>query len=252
MKMIASFLALTVLLTACTSMKPPAHSSNASLSAATFDWKINRAGELKYLLYLPPGYDETRDKRWSLMLFLHGAGERGDDVQRVAVHGPLSLVNQGTNFPLIIVAPLCPADESWDNQPLLKFLDHVTEKYAVDTNRVYLTGLSLGGYGAWKLGLTHPERFAALAPICGGVSLIDLYLVKTDRGEAVKRLPIWAFHGAKDDLFSPDESARAINALRQHGGRELKLTIYPEANHNSWTETYKNPELYEWLLKQSR
>ncbi len=233
-------------------MNANAQTSPSPIKSATFDWKVSRNGELKYLLYLPPGYDPSGSKRWPLMLFLHGSGERGTDVQRVAVHGPLSLVKQGTNFPFIIVAPQCPNEQIWKNEPLLQLLDQTEKAYAVDTKRVYLTGLSMGGYGTWALGLAHPERFAALVPICGGGNMIDVVLGPRDKPDEFKRLPIWAFHGAKDDVVPVSESERMVGQLQKLGVKNVKLTIYPEANHNSWTETYKNPEVYEWLLKQSR
>lgn len=233
-------------------MKAKAQTNNSSVTAATLDWKSTRKGELKYLLYLPPDYSKSSDKKWPLMMFLHGAGERGNDVQRVTVHGPMSLVKQGTNFPFIIVAPLCPAGEIWQNEPLLKLLDRVTESYAVDTNRVYLTGISMGGYGTWKLGLENAGRFAAIAPICGGGNMIEVILGTWDKGAPLKTLPIWAFHGAKDDVVPLDESERMVKQLKKFGVKDVTLTVYPEAKHDSWKLTYANPKFYEWLLKQSR
>lgn len=236
----------------CLPMKANAQTSKSSITAATLNWKVTRSGELKYQLYLPPDYKPGGKERWPLMLFLHGAGERGTDVKRVAIHGPLSMVKQGTNFPFIIVAPQCPANQTWDSEALIQLLDETERKYAVDTNRVYLTGLSMGGYGTWKLGLAQPERFAALVPICGGGNMIDVILGPRDKPAAIKSLPIWAFHGAKDDVVPVEESERMVGQLKKLGVKDVKLTIYPEAKHNSWTETYNNPELYEWLSKQSR
>ena len=208
---------------------------------------------MQYLFYLPQDYQSKKGRpRWPLLLFLHGSGERGTHIQRVAIHGPLKLVRQGKEFPFIIVAPQCPDGQHWENEPLLKLLDYVTGQYAVDSNRVYLTGLSMGGYGTWRLGLAHPEKFAALVPVCGGANLIDLILGAGDKGAALKDLPVWAFHGAKDAAVPLEESERMVKALKKVGAKEVKLTVYPEANHDSWTETYNNPELYEWLLSKSR
>lgn len=232
-------------------MNAKTQTTNAPLPVAKLKWKIERQAEMQYLFYLPKDYPAKRDQRWPLMLFLHGSGERGTNVQLAAIHGPPSLVKQGKEFPFIIVAPQCPAGQVWENEPLLQLLDKVIAKYAVDTNRVYLTGLSMGGYGTWKLGLTHPEKFAALVPICGGGDLLDV-LLAGDKGPALKSLPMWAFHGAKDTAVPLDESERMVKALKKYGVKEVKLTVYPEAGHNSWTETYNNPELYEWLLAQSR
>jgi predicted peptidase len=162
------------------------------------------------------------------------------------------MVKQGTNFPFIIVAPQCPEGRRWENESLLHLLEHVTQQHAVDASRVYLTGLSMGGYGTWKLGLVHPEKFAAIVPICGGGEFIDALLVSREKPAALKSLPVWAFHGAKDPVVPLAESERMVNTLKKLGVQDVKLTVYPEANHNSWTETYNNPELYEWLLKQRR
>lgn len=233
-------------------MKSKAQTNKNTVTAATFDWKITRSGALQYLLYLPPDYASKPKERWPLMLFLHGAGERGRDVQRAAIHGPMSLAQQGTNFPFIIVAPLCPAGELWEIEPLLQLLDRLTQTHAVDTNRIYLTGLSMGGYGTWKLGLAHPEKFAAIAPICGGASMIDVILGTRDRRDDLKKLPIWAFHGAKDDVVPLIESERLVNSLQKAGLENVKFTVYPEARHDSWIEAYSDPTFYQWLLQQSR
>src|ERR1051325_6637179 len=117
-------------------------------------------------------------------------------------------------------------------------------KYAVDTNRVYLTGLSMGGYGAWELGLAYPERFAAMAPICGGGEFITPYLATGKKAEALKSLGVWAFHGAKDPVVPLKESERMVDLLKKIGVKEVKFTVYTEAEHDSWTETYENQELY--------
>lgn len=252
MNRIVSVLIATSLLLFCPSMKAKAQSTNAVLPAAKFKAKVSRAAEMQYLFYLPADYKAKGGKRWPLMLFLHGAGERGTNVQRVAIHGPLSMVRRGTNFPFIIVAPQCPDGQLWENEPLLGLLDHVEKKYAVDTNRVYLTGLSMGGYGTWRLGLARPEKFAALVPICGGASMIDILLGTRDKRDVLKNLPIWAFHGAKDNVVPLDESERVVNALKKNAVKEVKLTVYPEAGHNSWKQTYENRELYEWMLKHCR
>ena len=242
---------LLVLLAILSTMQLNAQ-NKAPITSDTLDWKVNRSGELKYLLYLPPDYQESDRKRWPLMLFLHGAGERGSDVQRVAIHGPLSVVKQGTNFPFIIVAPQCPSGQIWENEPLLQLLESVEKKYRVDEKRIYLTGLSMGGYGTWKLGLSQPAKFAAIAPICGGCNMIDVLLGPGDKAGAFKSLPIWAFHGAKDDVVPLSESERVVEGLRKGGVKEVKFTVYPEARHDSWKEAYKSPELYEWMLSKSR
>jgi predicted peptidase len=235
----------------CTTMKKTLPSM-PSLKAETARLRISRTVETQYLLYLPQDYDTKGRQRWPLMLFLHGAGERGTNIPRVAIHGPPKLAKQGKEFPFILVAPQCPDGQVWENEALLQLLEHVTKRHAVDTNRVYLTGLSMGGYGTWKLAVAHPEKFAAIVPICGGGQTIDVMLAGRERGGALKTLPIWAFHGAKDPVVPLEESERMVNAFKRLGAKEVKLTVYPEAQHDSWTETYNNPELYEWLLKHAR
>lgn len=225
---------------------------NGILTNEQLSWTVTHVGALQYLCYLPKDYPGTNGQRWPLVLFLHGAGERGTDLQRAAVHGPLKQVRRGQEFPFIIIAPHCPADQIWENEPLLQLLNHVEQKLAVDVNRIYLTGISMGGYGTWQLGLRHPGKFAALVPICGGGNMIEIVLGPRDNPAAVRNLPIWAFHGAKDEVVPLSESERVVTQLKKLGFKEVKLTVYPEANHDSWTETYQNPELYEWLLKQSR
>lgn len=245
-------LSLLPLLMLCAPMKLKAQSTNTSLSAKTMKWEISHSGEMRYLLYLPKGDDMQSSKRWPLMLFLHGAGERGTNIQRVAIHGPPSLVKQGKEFPFIIVAPQCPEGERWQNDSLLKLLEQVMAEHKVDAGRVYLTGLSMGGYGTWKLALAHPEKFAAIVPICGGGEYLDALLASRTKAAALRSLPVWAFHGAKDTVVPLEESERMVNVLKKVGVKDVKLTVYPEADHNSWTETYNNPELYQWLLKQER
>ncbi len=243
---------LLTLLILCPSMKLKAQSAHSALSAKTMTWEVSHRGELRYLIYLPKDYSAAGNRRWPVMLFLHGAGERGTNVQRVAIHGPPKLVKEGRDFPFILVAPQCPEGERWQNDSLLQLLEHVMAEHKVDAGRVYLTGLSMGGYGTWKLALAHPEKFAAIAPICGGGEYIDALLASRAKVAALRSLPVWAFHGAKDNVVPLEESERMVNALKKVGVKDVRLTVYPEANHDSWTETYNNPELYEWLLKHSR
>ena len=150
------------------------------------------------------------------------------------------------------MSPQCPEGRIWSKEVLLALLDEVQERYPVDRTRVYLTGLSMGGYGTWDLGLSYPERFAAIAPICGGGEMISVLLSTPEKTQALKCLGVWAFHGAKDNVVPPEESQRMVNLLKRAGVPEVKLTVYPEATHDSWTETYKNPDFYQWLLAHQR
>jgi predicted peptidase len=243
-----------VALSACTTPTAQSASSASKTNqmAKQFTFKTAQQIDLKYLLYLPKGYEAKSDKKWPLILFLHGAGERGTNVWKVATHGPVKHVTPETDFPFIVVSPQCLEGRVWSNEPLMALLDDIMRTYPVDKSRVYLTGLSMGGYGTWSLGLEHPERFAAIAPICGGGEWVKALLGSRDNPEAFKSLPIWAFHGAKDDTVPLSESQRMVDTVKKLGVKEVKLTVYPEANHNSWTETYKNPELYQWFLQHER
>jgi predicted peptidase len=221
-------------------------------SAKIFKGKSKSTFELNYLLYLPEGYDAKGAKRWPLILFLHGAGERGTNLSKVTVHGPPKIVKTDTNFPFILVSPQCPSNQTWSDESLLGLLDSIIKKHKVDETRIYLTGLSMGGYGTWSLGLRHPKRFAAIAPICGGGDLIPILLPAPGNQTALKRLPVWAFHGGRDEIVPLVESERMVNALKRMGNQTAKLTVYPEAGHDSWTEAYNSQEFYDWLLQHHK
>jgi predicted peptidase len=121
--------------------------------------------------------------------------------------------------------------------------------HRVDQSRIYLTGLSMGGYATWSVGLKNPNRFAAIAPICGGGDTLDVLLPHQGKQAALKKLPIWVFHGAKDNVVPLVESERMVNSLKRAGNENLKFTVYPEAGHDSWTEAYNGQELYDWFLQ---
>ena len=207
---------------------------------------------IQYLLYLPEQYDTKKDAKWPLLVFLHGAGERGDDIERVKVHGPPMLVEKGKDFPFIIASPQCPRGQVWETDVLDALLDDLIRKHRVDTTRLYLTGLSMGGYGSWSWGVQQCDRFAAIAPICGGGNFIKTYNAAGAKGKAMRSLGVWAFHGANDTVVPLGESERMIAALKKFGHPNPKLTVYPDVRHNSWTKAYDNPELYEWFLKHQR
>jgi predicted peptidase len=181
--------------------------------------------------------------RWPVILFLHGSGERGDDLTAVKKHGLPKFLDLQPDFPFIVVAPQCPEDEWWDSATLAALLDRVERRYRVDSRRIYVTGLSMGGYGTWALALHQPRRFAAIAPVCGGGNRL--------LAKRIAHLPAWVFHGADDDIVPATQSEQMVKALRAAGGNP-KLTLYPGTGHDSWTETYANLELYEWLLRHTR
>ena len=207
-----------------------------------FEKQITITLPANYLLYLPVDYNQS-EKNFPLVLFLHGSGERGDDLEKVKIHGIPKLISEGKDFPFIAVSPQCPNDIFWSVDILSALLDEIESNYRIDTNRVYVTGLSMGGHGTWELAIKEPNRFAAIAPVCGWAD--------TTKACTIAHLPIWIFHGAKDMVVPVAAAESMVRALKECGS-DVKLTIYPDANHDSWTETYNNEELYKWLLEHSK
>ncbi len=208
--------------------------------------KLDDGQSIPYLLYLPKGY-EADGKKAPLMLFLHGRGESYGPLSLVKKWGPPRRVEHGEDLPYVLVSPQCPGRESWP-QPrqqalLLALLDHITQHYNVDADRVYLTGLSMGGFGSWRLAADHPERFAAVVPVCGAG--------KTEDADKIKNLPIWVWHGTADPAVPFKRSEEMVEAIKQAGGTKVRFTTLEEIGHNSWEAAYATPGLYEWLDKQS-
>ena len=203
--------------------------------------------DLKYLFFLPKDYYSDKNTRWPLILFLHGMGERGDDLELVKIHGIPKIVKTKKDFPFIAVSPQCPTEYVWRDKKMLQAVESlilkIIKNYRIDKTRVYVTGLSMGGYGTWALAARRPDLFAAAVPICGGgdpATVIEL-----------NNLPIWVFHGGLDKVVLPEESEKMVRALEKAGGK-VHYTLYPEAYHDSWTETYDNPALYDWMLKNRK
>jgi len=204
-----------------------------------FEKEVTLKIKMDYLLYLPEGYSRD-DKPRPLVLFLHGMG---DSIARLKRGGLPRQVEQKKDYPFIMVTPQCPG-RSWDPSALNTLLDDIVAKYRVDKDRIYVTGLSMGGFGTWSLAAAYPDRFAAIVPICGGGNPVS--------APKLKNLPIWAFHGGKDTTVPPRQTESMVKALKDAGSENVKFTLYPEAGHDAWTETYKNPEVWDWLLKQKR
>lgn len=237
-------MSLAALLMVATSTGGIANAQAAAASAQqakTFKARITITAKLEYLLSLPADYAGSR-KRWPLVLFLHGSGESGTNLDKVKVHGPPKIVEAKGSFPFILVSPQSPG-RGWNPDVLNALLDKLIKQYRVDKDRVYITGLSMGGYGTWALAAAHPEKFAAIAPICGGGNPAD--------AAKLAKLPIWVFHGAKDTTVPLRRSEEMVEAIKAAGGNP-RFTVYPEAAHDAWTATYDNPEFYEWLLAQKR
>ena len=228
---------------------PPASAPTESatrprLTKEVFQGEIAGSVRVPYLLSLPTGY--RRDgPTWPLLLFLHGARSRGDDLNRVKRNGIPRMLAKSAASPLDQLIVLAPQSRrrGWDPVKLDALLTHAVRKYHVDEDRIYLTGLSMGGYGAWALATAYPERFAAIVPICGGG--------RPSKAAALKDLPIWVFHGAQDNVVPLARSEAMVRAIEQLGGK-VRFTVYPKAGHDSWTEAYQDPKLYQWLLAQKR
>ena len=199
--------------------------------------------ETKYLLALPDGYNLDTLTRWPLLVFLHGSGESGTDLEKVKMHGPPKLIAAGKKFPFIVISPQAKRPSGWEPENLYNLISSIKQNYRVDPSRIYLTGLSMGGFGTWALAMKHPEEFAAIVPICGGADTTDAW--------KLRHTPVWCFHGALDDVVLPIRDQVMVDAVRKYN-REVRFTIYPDANHNSWDRTYDNDSMYQWLLAQRK
>lgn len=201
---------------------------------------------LDYLFYLPEDYKNDKDKKWPTILFLHGMGERGDDLELVKIHGVPKIVDSKKDFQFIAISPQCPIDFVWRDEEMLIALESlllkIIKNFRVDKSRLYVTGLSMGGRGTWAIAAYRSDLFAAAAPICGGGD--------PTTASRLTKLPFWVFQGALDEVHFPKESEIMIKSLKNKGG-EVRYTLYPELHHDSWTITYDNSELYKWFLSKS-
>jgi predicted peptidase len=222
---------------------PAAGSVTGQQQPAKLDRKVTVNVTSNYLLFLPQAYGKDPAKKWPLILFLHGSGERGDDINKVKLFGLPKVLEQWKEFPFVVVSPQCPADQWWDPLTVVTLLDEVREKYAVDPDRVYLTGMSMGGFGTWETAVAYPDRFAAIAPVCGSGNPYRL--------PALKNVPAWVFHGEKDPSIPVAAAVQMAKTLEALGGK-VKLTVYPNVGHDAWTPTYSNRALYDWFLQQKR
>ena len=196
---------------------------------------------IDYLLYLPPDY--TARSKWPLVVYLHGAGSRGHDLELVRREWLPGQIVQGKQFNFILLSPQCPANSGWSPELIVGLIEHISSSLSVDRDRVYLTGYSMGGNGTWATASYDPGRFAAIAPLCGGGDV--------EQAERLKNMPIWAFHGDKDNVVPLEASQRMVDAVRKCGGH-VKFTVYPGAGHGISEMTYQNKQFFEWLLAQRR
>lgn len=206
--------------------------------------RVTHDVRLPYLLFLPREFAATGSQRYPLLIFLHGSGEAGTDLAKVKIHGPPKLVEQRPDFPFIVASPQIPdAATGFDPVQLDALLDELLERLPVDPDRVYLTGLSLGGEWTYAWAALRPERFAAIAPVAGNWT--------PEVACRLANVPVWAFHGANDDVVPLAGDRAMVDEINACGGH-ARLTVYPDTGHDSWTETYANDELYTWLLSHRR
>jgi predicted peptidase len=208
----------------------------------SFTASLSLEVELPYRTYLPDDY-ALDGPGHPLLLFLHGAGERGSDLKALTDTALPKHIEEGMELPFVTVCPQCPEGKWWDPKSLAALLESAIDEYHIDESRVYLTGLSMGGRGTWELANQVSDKLAAIAPVCP-----PFFFVNPDN---FQNLPIWCFHGVMDSVIPVSDSVRMVRMLRD-AGCSVDFTAYANADHDSWTETYTNPMLYEWLLSHRR
>lgn len=216
----------------------------AQIDTGHVDTMICRNNTMQYLLKHPDQTDQN--VLHPLLIFLHGAGERGEDISIVNVHGPLMDINKHFVKDMYILTPQCPKGIYWETEMLYLLIEKIVSSNNIDKTRIYLTGLSMGGWGTWRLSIEHPELFAAIAPVCAPYDDFIFENVKK-----IKDVPVWAFHGAKDSVIPVESTYEMIEALKDYGAKP-RITIYPDTDHNAWEETYSNPEFYSWLFSHKK
>lgn len=200
-----------------------------------------------YYVFLPENYDAN--KKYPLVLFLHGAGERGDGSKEklplVCVNALPKYAEEGEEYPFILLCPQCPENIVWNNivLTLRALVDKIAAQYSADPDRIVCTGLSMGGFGTWEMGVTYPDYFAAIAPVCGGGF--------SWRAALLKDMPVWAFHGDADNVVPISYSETMVEAIKKSGGN-VKFTVFPGVNHNSWDSAYQTTDVVKWLTEQRK
>ena len=197
---------------------------------------------LRYYLYYPSDYFEKEDQDFPLLLFLHGGGEAGGELEHLKIHGPPKMIVEGKQFPFLILAPQHPHPKKfWNTSAVMNLLDSVIVRNRVDKSRIYLTGLSRGGTASWELVTQYPDRFAAMAVVCGRTPLPYASWIN-------KELAMWVFHGEEDPVIRVEESEMMVEKLERMG-YDIKFTRYPGVGHDAWTRAYQNDSLYSWFVQ---
>jgi predicted peptidase len=216
------------------------HSVSQTISCSV---KIEKSELYKYLVYTPGDYSNNSEKKWPLIIYLHGRSACGSNFDKVRRYGLPFFMDRGMQLDAIVAAPQCPEGKNWvaDNW-FMPFLNDIKDKYNIEAERIYLTGMSLGGFGAFSIAIKYPDVFAAVVPLCGGGQPTIVC--------PMKDIPTWVFHGDKDELVPLKRSQEMVEALEKCGGNP-KFTVLKGQPHDIH-RTYNNPELYEWMLKQSK
>ena len=207
----------------------------------TFESVIKTPYKLDYILHKPGDYKN----KMPLIIFLHGSGEKGNDLEKIKSHGPLKYLKTN-KLDAFVLAPQCPEGKYWDSEELYALILKIISENKIDTNRIYLTGLSLGGWGSWNLAYSHPELFAALVPIAG---YLDTLSIEEDC--KIASIPTRIFHGLLDDVVDVQYSITIYKKLKKCNG-DVKLQIFDDAFHDSWTQVYDNSNIYNWMLEQRK
>lgn len=219
--------------------------SQSSPELINSEMKVVTSENLRYYLYYPENYEASAEEKFPLLLFLHGGGESGGDLKSVKRNGPPKLISRGKKFPFLILAPQNPEEKMWWNtRAVNQLLDSIIATNKVDENRIYLTGLSRGGGAAWEMAVQYPDKFAALAVVCGMAPLPYASWIN-------KNLPIRVFHGDRDKSIPISESVNMVAKLKEMG-YNVDFTIYKGVGHNAWDSAYENEELYDWFMSQEK
>lgn len=262
---IHTFLLFFIVLVACTTASPtPILQTGVHLQAEFEVPELNNGqppshAKMEYLLYFPVGYEQDSEREWPLIMFLHGSGDSDNDSAYVIGQGLPEVLHLGEapeDFPFIVVSPQAFPNTPWwvgDTLDILNLLlDEVIEKYHVDRSRIYLTGLSMGGYGAWWMATAYPERFAAMMSVSGSG-----YRTPGSPPKSIlcgmKDVPVWVIHGAQDGISAPEAAKYYAFAFQADCEGEAKFTMYPDSGHfEAWRKAYREPEVYDWLLEHSK
>ncbi len=245
MKKIAMVFCSILFVMSCMALAQEGSQFTPGMHARSYERPEGKKPAIKYLLFLPEGYGAT-EKRWPLILYFHGASIRGKNLSKVERYGIPWEAKHRKEFPFIAVSPLCPSGTRWvdmDDGCIMGLIDSLIDSLAVDTDRMYVTGVSMGGHGAWYLASKYPERFAAVAPLCGRAD--------PKWAETLVSVPAWVFHGSKDRVCPIRYSDGMVEALAARGGN-VRYTVFPGGGHDIVMRTYGNDALYDWLLSHNR